>query len=344
MCLIGFALPSAASPAAAGAPADRLDRFRELARTQLGAADTLGPEGAASVYREIYGLLDREIVESLESGGVFASEGFLQERLDAFNEAWGGAMLQVVKTGHLVVGAFRLADATEGNSVRVYGGDRGESALLGAIHRAGNPRLYPMPPARGGEPQFLVAWEAARSGRGTTPLRIDLVRQEGESIGTAWSTADLFGGDVQAWSWAVRGSEIALRYELQYPGWVPGCAGQTEQEDLFRWIPLRRTFARVRREVRGAWHRDAHAVVDRFFAALHADNRGALRELVPDARVRASLPPALEPEPACDTADGAPPSALGVAAALGAERRPWTLTFRRAGAAWRLAAAAPVLE
>lgn len=344
-CLIGLVLvlllPLAAS---AGTAADRLDRFRELARTRLTEADTAGGEQARSLYREIYALLDGEIVESLDSGSIFASEGFLQDRLDAFNDVWGGAALHVVKLGPLVVGAFRLADASEANSVRVYGSVRGEGKLLGRMHREANPTLYPMPPARGGRPQFLVAWEAAHSGRGTTPVRIDLIRQEGDSIGTVWSTADLFGGDVQTWSYAVRGSEITLRYELQYPGWVPGCEDQTEQEDRYRYTTARQTFMRARRQLHAAWHREAHAAIDRFFAALRTDNAAALRELVPDARVRAGLPPALAPEPACDAADGSPPSTLSLAATVGPERRPWTLTFRRAGTAWRLVAAAPVIE
>ena len=344
-CLVGslFLLPVPRATSA-GAPVDRLDRFRELAQTRLTASDLVAGDPARGLYEEIYTLLDDEIVESLQSGGVFASEGFLQDRLDAFNQAWGGAALHVMKTGPVVVAAIRLADATEGNSVRVYGGRRGEAALLATIHREGNPILYPMPPARGEVPQFVVVWEAARSGRGTTPVRIDLVRRDRDSVRTVWSTVDVFGADVQAWSYVIRGPEVTLRYEVQYPGWVPGCDGQTEQEDLFRYVAACQTFALVRRQVEHGWHRDFRALVDRFFAALHAANQRTLEDLVPDGRLRALVPRELELEPACDALEGDPPTMISVAAALGAERHPWALTFRRAGAAWRLVAAAPLIR
>src|SRR4029450_3780037 len=58
--------------ASAATPTDRLDRFRELAAAQLGLAQLLEAEPPADAYREIYALLDDEIVESLGSGGVFA--------------------------------------------------------------------------------------------------------------------------------------------------------------------------------------------------------------------------------------------------------------------------------
>ena len=114
-------------PRAAGPTVDRLDRFRELAHGGLATASA-GVERVPRVYRELYELLDGEIVDSLASGGVFASEAFLQDRLDAFSEAWGGAALRVIKTGGVVVAAVRLADLTGASSVRVYGGGRGVAA------------------------------------------------------------------------------------------------------------------------------------------------------------------------------------------------------------------------
>jgi len=83
--------------ASAADPADRLDRFRELAASQLGLAQLLESQPPADAYREIYALLDDEIVESLGSGGVFASLEFLQDRLDAFAEVWGGASLRLAR-------------------------------------------------------------------------------------------------------------------------------------------------------------------------------------------------------------------------------------------------------
>src|SRR5207244_1239545 len=61
---------------ASGVP-DRLDRFRELALIWQGRVQT-GAELTADAYREMYALLDEEIVESLTSGGPYASPGFLR--------------------------------------------------------------------------------------------------------------------------------------------------------------------------------------------------------------------------------------------------------------------------
>ena len=69
-----------------------------------------------------------------------------------------------------------------------------------------------------------------------------------------------------------------------------------------------------------------------------------LAQLVPDARVREKLPAGLEPEPACDAAEGALPETASVAAMVARDRQPWVLSFRRTGAAWRLIEAGPVLE
>ena len=46
---------------------------RAAARTRLGLAELVDPENPADAYREIYALLDEEIVESLASGGPFAA-------------------------------------------------------------------------------------------------------------------------------------------------------------------------------------------------------------------------------------------------------------------------------
>src|SRR5437899_2067537 len=108
-----------------GAP-DRLERFRELASSRLALGDL--DANPAEAYRDIYALLDDEIVESLASGGVFASSEFLQDRLDAFGDAWGYAQFRLTRLGPLVVGAFRLSDVGGGNSVRVYGPLRDEAA------------------------------------------------------------------------------------------------------------------------------------------------------------------------------------------------------------------------
>ena len=125
---------------------------------------------------------------------------------------------------------------------------------------------------------------------------------------------------------------------------MPGCEGQAEQEDRYRYVPARGTFALAERQLRQAWHRRFHATVDRFFEALRAGDGPSLARLVPDPRVRARLPAGLEAEAACDAVLGAPPSTVSVPAALRPAGRPWALTFRRRGAGWRLVAAGPVLQ
>src|SRR5438445_660038 len=82
----------------AAGPVDRLDQFRTLARARSmanGAADS-----SPDAYREMYALLDEEIVESLGTGGLYASTAFLQDQLDAFGVATrsrgaGGATIAV---------------------------------------------------------------------------------------------------------------------------------------------------------------------------------------------------------------------------------------------------------
>ena len=321
--------------AAGRAAPDRLDRFRELARSRLGLAELVDPENPAEAYRDIYALLDEEIVESLTSGGVFASLEFLQDRLDGFGEAWGGAHIRLARVGGLLVGAFRLTDGVAGNSVRVYGRLREESALLATMYREGRPAIHVLPVGADG-PQFIAAWEGLASGRGTRELRIDLVRAHDDGVRVAWTTASLFPDGLYARSYAVRPPEIRLRYELHYPGWIPGCDGQTEQEDVYRIVAGPAVVTRTGRQQHNAWHRDLHVTVSGLFAALAAGDDAILASVVPDRDLRARLP-ALSADPACDAADGARGSVS--IAATGPERRPWSLTFRRAGPRWRLTGA-----
>jgi hypothetical protein len=283
---------------------------------------------------------------------VFASQGYLQDRLDAFNAAWGATALRVAQHGRVLVGAFRLSDALTGNSVRVYGRVRGEAALLGAIHHDGAPTVYPMPPASSATPpasrgagaaQFLVVWAGATAARGTQAVRVELVRLEGEHLKTVWTPPVPVADEPIVRSYRVRDGEVLLRYELQYPGWAPGCAGQAEQEDVFQYAPAQRTVVLARRQVHGAAHREFHAVVERVLSAVNRKDERALVRLVPDARLRARLPITLVREAACDASDPANPTVVSVAVTAGHESRPWTLSFRRAGAVWRLISAGPVM-
>lgn len=337
--VLGVTILLAVEPATAADRGDRLDRFRELAASGL-ARTQLDGEAPADAYREIYGVLDDEIVESLASGGPFASLEFLQDRLDSFADVWGGAVLRLVRAGGLLVGAFVLDERATGNSVRVYGRLSGEGpALLTALHREGRPRVSVLPGVREGA--FVVVWEGTPSGWGTRPLRVELLRRAGDGVRVAWSTTEIFTEGLQARSWSVRGGDVRIRYELHYPGWVPGCDGQTEQEDVYRLTPVL-TLTRVTRLEHDAWHRELHATLERLLAALAARDEATLTSLVPDRALRGRLPATLRYEPSCDAREGAGGDVISVAAA--AERQPWTLTFRRQGARWRLTGATRVLQ
>ena len=325
------------------APADRLERFRAIAASRLGALELSGQEPAPEAVGEIYALLDDEILENLASGSLFASEGFLQERLDAFNEAWGGSAFRVLalRGAGLTVVAFQLAPGGSGNTVRLYGLSRSRAALIRAIHGEGVPILHEMPPTRAGDPQFLVAWLGPQSSRGSTGLRLEVWRRQGASVALAWSTDALGEGRPLVSRFSLGGQQVSFRYEVRYPGWKPGCEGQTEHEDLYRYAAARETFVLARRQVVNGWHRELHAVVARFLSALNAGNESALAGLAP-ASLRSRLPARLLADLACDAAEGPSPEAVTVAAVSPAGGRPWSLVFRRAGGGWRLAAAAPV--
>ncbi|MBI2216521.1 MAG: hypothetical protein HYU51_04410 [Candidatus Rokubacteria bacterium] len=336
---VAVAALSLVGVASAGAP-DRLDRFRALAATQL-AAGALGDD-SAETYREVYALLDDEIVESLASGGVFASLGFLQDRLDTFGEVWGATVVRLVRVGDVLVGAFQLAGTPVGNSVRVYGRLDGEAALLVTFTRAGRPSVLALRQGGAKAARFLMTWEGPPTGRGTRPLRMELAHPQGDGVRVTWSTAQLFPDGLLARGWSVRGSEIRVRYEVQYPGWTPGCDGQTEQEDVYRVGSGGASVTRVARRLINPWHREFRGAVARLFDAVAAGNGNALAGLVPDAAMRRLLPPSLAPEPACDARETIGPERVSVAA-RDAER-PWQLTFQRGPAGWRLVSAMPVLQ
>lgn len=325
------------------APLDRLERFRQLAAARLGALELSGYAPAEGALREIYALLDDEIVESLASGSLFASEGFLQERLDAFNEAWGGTAFRILalRGSGLIVGTFQLSPHGPGNSVRIYGRGGG-AGLVRIIQRDGVPVVREMPARRTGDPQFLVAWVGPQSSRGTTGLGLELWRRDGGSVSLVWSTDALVEGGLLVSRFSLGAREVSFRYEVRYPGWKPGCDGQTEHEDLYRYVPARETFVLARRQVHHGWHREFHAGLARFFRALHGRDARLLAELAPQEAIRARLPARLEPDLACDDTDKPSPRTVAVAAVSADDGRPWILVFRRTREGWRLAGADPV--
>jgi hypothetical protein len=337
---LGLALLLAAVAAFAQPAGDRLERFRGLATSRLSALPADGGDRDQAALRELWALLDEEIVESLATGGVFGSLGFLQDRLDGLADVWGGATLRLHRVGPLTVGAFVLGEGPGAASVRVYGPVRGEPQLLGVFQQEGRPIVYALPPA-GGAAQFLVAWEGPMAGPSARPLRLDLVRQRGDDVGAVWTTADIYPEGLTVRAWRVRDGEIRLRYQLRHPGWVPGCETQAEQEDVYR-VSAEGAVSRVSRRQYHAWHVALHRAVAALFRALAAGDQTALSALVPDPGLRRRLPATLGPEPACDAFEGANPSSVSVPAVAGG-REPWALLWRQGeGGRWRLVAAGPV--
>lgn len=341
----GLALLALALTAAAAVGAerfDRLDRFRALATTRLGLADGEDGERTAEAVRELFALLDEEIVESLASGSVFASLAFLQDRLDGFAQAWGGATLRAERVGPFTVGAFQLSELPGASAVRVYGTVDGEAQLIAAVQRAGRPTVVALP-GRPGAARFLVAWEGRPDGRSTRPLRLDVFGQDRQEVRLAWTTAEEFPDGLPGRHWRLRGPLLTVRYELRYPGWAPGCEVQTEQEDVYRLAPDEGGFVRLRRLQHHGWHAAFRRTVAAFFEAVAAGDGRRLAELVPDPGLRRRLPGTLAPEPACDAPDAAEPRRVSVAA-VGPQGRPWSLGWERGERGWRLTGARPVLE
>jgi hypothetical protein len=170
-----------------------------------------------------------------------------------------------------------------------------------------------------------------------------VVRLRGDDVHVAWNTGELFPEGLVARDYRVRGSDVTVRYELRYPGWTPGCEGQTEQEDVYRLAPDRGALVRVSRRQINAWHTDLHQFVSRLLAALARGDRAALVQLVPDPKLRQALPARLDRDAACDAREAGGPVSVAAVAGDGAGR-PWTLTFVRAGTRWRLTAASPMLQ
>jgi hypothetical protein len=319
---------------------DRLERFRDLAGNRFATLQLGSAQRSAEDEREIYALLDEEVVQNLATGGLFASEGFLQVRLDGFAEAWGGASFRALRVGPLAVVACYLGEGGA-NSVRVYGRLSGEAALLGALRREGRPALHRLPGPPQNPVEFLVAWEGASSGRGTRELQLDVVRLRGDDVTVAWSTTDAFPDGLVARDYRIRGAEVTIRYELHYPGWAPGCDGQTEGEDVYRFVGERGKLVRASRRRINEWHAGLHQFVGRVLTALATGDRSALAQLVPDAKLRSALPGKLDRDAACDVREAGDRVSVAAIAEAG---RPWTLTFLRAGARWRLTASAPMLQ
>ncbi len=245
---------------------DRLERFRALV-SLLDPAHAPEP-AAAETLPSIYALLDAEVVESLASGGVFATPAFIRDRLEAFTETWGGVTMRLVGLGRLLVVAYQFSETPLGSSVRIYGGRASEAKVLTVLDGPGWPSIRPLPSGRPAAAQFVVVWEGPLLAHGARTLRVDLVREEGGRARAAWSSSEVFPDGLAARWYTVRGADLTVRHAAAYPGWTPGCDQQTEHEDLYRLAPDGTRFVRVSRRAVNAWHRDVHAAADRLFEAL----------------------------------------------------------------------------
>lgn len=337
-----------AGSAAPAPPGDRLAQFKQLARRYAEPAD---PSVDDPLLTQLFAVVDDEVIENLRAGGLFGSAAFIQERLAAFSDEWGGAAFTVAQPADrakdaLMVGLFAVTRGEPRGSLRIYGRSDGTIALLAAVTHEGSVEVRAWP-AADGAPQFLASWLGPATGRGDRTLHLEIWRQRGGGgAARAWSSGDVFPEGLRTRAFAAAAGQIRVRYEVQYPGWKPGCGGETEQEDLYRQPAGARGVTLVHRRVVNGWHRELQRAVTRLFAALGADDRTVLAELVPDATLRAQLPRELQAEPVCDEADLAAPGTVTVAAtrAHGQQRVPWSLTWRRGPRGWRLAAAAPVLQ
>jgi hypothetical protein len=348
--LVALMLVSAADD---GGAADRLSGVEEL-RGVLSTTGETAPADLDAALAALFALADDEIIENLRAGEPFASTAFIQERLDAFMAAWGGASLRVQRlgtggeSGALTVGVFTLPGPAPRGSVRVYGRRRdGDVARLAAITHDGTPELHRWAAARDGAPQFMATWLGAASGSGGRPLEIELWRRGGrDGVERQWSSAALFPDGVRALGLAVKSDGVSIRYEAPYAGRKPGCQGQTELADLYRPDVRREDLVLVRRGVVNGWHRELQAAVGRVLVALDAGDAATLGELVPDRALAARLPRTLTREPACDeAAPGTPTSAtVAVTEARSGRLVPWSLVWRRTPKGWRLTAAMPMLQ
>jgi hypothetical protein len=335
--------------AAAHQPGERLERFKELARQYADASEA---EASDALLAALFALVDAEVIDNLTSGGPFASEAFLQERLDGFTAEWGGAAFRILQPEHAGAKPLTLAlgTVTRGEprgSLRIYGRVRGAVTRLAAVVHDGIPEFYRWPSARDGALQFVTSWSGTPTGRGSRPLYLELWRHDGrEGPARIWTGDEPFPEGLSATGFAVRNGQLRVRYELHYPGWKPGCHAEAEQEDVYHQPSRGDKLVLLRRRVFHGWHRELHAAVTRLFGALAAGDRKVLGELVPDSSVRAQLPGALRADASCDHRLRDSAGTVIVAATQEREHQlaPWSLAWRRGPRGWRLVSATRVLQ
>jgi hypothetical protein len=331
--------------------ADRLERFRTVARERLVVAADAAERARA--VAELYELVDAEVLDSLRADEPFASPAFLRERLDALTEAWGGATLRLLRVpgaggrAVLTLGLYSLAGVEGAGSLRAYVGTGPGAALAASSTHDGllDAQVWPVGPDR--VVRVLALWSGAPAAHGARSLRAELWEQRApDRVERAWSTAAQWPDGLAVSDWRTRPGELIVRYEPPYPGWKPGCPAQLEHEDQYR-LAAGGGLVLARRRVVNGWRRGLGEAADRLFRALADGDAAAVARLVPAPALRARLPRGLGPEPVCEQVGPAGPDGPVTMAATelrDGRRAPWGLTWRRGPAGWRLQAAAPVLE
>lgn len=348
--VLGLAINGVAT--LAHADDDRLSRFRELSHLLSDAGDAPVPVDPDAALAEMFALVDDEILENLKTGEPFASPAFIQERLDAFMAAWGGAAFRVHRAGRatdspsLTVGVFTVPGSAPRGSLRGYGRTAtGEWSVLATSTHDGVPELHPWPAGRDGTARIAVSWLGPGSGTGGRPFVLEVWRRTARgTMERAWTTSTPFPDGLWTLDFKVSPGQMTVRYEARYPGWKPGCDGQTEHVDVYRRDSHRDGLGLAARKVLNGWHRELQAAAARLVAALAVDEQGAVAALVPDRGLRARLPRHLVLEPACDQRSAGGLAIVAATEEDGARMVPWSLTWRLTPVGWRLRAATPVLE
>jgi len=345
--LVAAWLAGAAAPAPA---ADRLERFRAVAREHLAVAvDGADRERAIG---ELYEVVDAEILDSLRGDEPFSSLVFIRERLDAMMETWGGATLRVLRIpgagprGPLTLGLYSLGVEGSG-SLRLYTGTSAGATLAASSTHDGllDARIWPVGPDR--VARVFAVWSGPPTAHGVRSLHAELWEgRDRDRMDRAWTTATQWPEGLRVTDWRTQAGELVVRYEPPYPGWKPGCAEQFEHEDHYRLAPAG-GLALARRQIANGWHRELGAAADRLFQALAAEDTRALGQLVPAPVLRARLPRRLVPEPVCEQAGPAGsrgPVTVAATELRDGRRVPWALTRMRGTADLRLQTAVSVPE
>jgi hypothetical protein len=347
--LIGLLMSVA--PVRLEAAPDRLERFRAVAREQLMTAVDVAERERA--IRDLYEIVDAEVLDSLRGDEPFSSVVFIRERLDALMEAWGGATLRVVRIpaagrrAPVTVGLYGLAGVEGAGSLRLYVGSGAGASLAATVTHDGLLDAQVWPAGADRVVRVLALWSGPPAAHGGRSLRGELWQvREPDRVTRAWSTAADEPGGLEVTEWRTQPGELVVRHQPHYPGWKPGCAEQMEQEDHYR-LAADGGLAVTRRQIVNAWRRDLGGAADALFRAVASTDARAVAQLVPAPAVRARLPAVLVAEPVCEQIGSAGPRGPVTVAATelrDGRRVPWALSWTRGSQGWRLTGARPVLQ